>query len=219
MGIEIESEKILQLSMLLSLIVMFSCSQREIDSYQLCKEFYELNKRKKFDVLYDVSIGVRRTSSEYDESSHQNHLIFNSIEVFDAESKKDITIPVFNRGASLVEQDSIFRKIKPEVKEFLVRKLGNPDSVLFDSYVEYISDVYQKYYDIATPPGNNYKNIVVESHPRTGKFITFALNDKVKVYYVADSSTLNDYWSKRFNGLKRLDKDWYCEITEKPKTD
>jgi hypothetical protein len=214
----IESYRRLQIVLAIS-VTMSSCSQKEINQYELCEEFYELNKGKDFDGIYDVSIGVRRTSAEYDESSNQNHLIFNSIEVFDAESKKDITIPVFKMGASLAEQDSIFRKIKPEVKEFLVRKLGDPvDSVLFDSYIRYISDVYQKYYDITAPTNNNYKNIVVESHPRTGKFITFILNDRAKVYYVADSTTLNEYWSKRFNTLKRLDKDWYCEVTEESKT-
>lgn len=209
----VESEKILRVDMLLIFILMFSCSQREVDSYQLCKEFYELNKQKDFDGLYDLAIGVRRTSAEYDESSKQNHLIFNSIEMFDSESNNYITVPVFRRGASLVEQDSIFRDIKPEVKEFLVRKLDDVDSVLFDSYVEYIGKVYEKYYAITTPAGSSYKNIPVESHPRTGKFITFTLNDRAKVYYVTDSSTLNEYWSKRFNTLMSLGPNWYCEIS------
>lgn len=213
----IGSVKILQLGLLLTSMTMLSCSHREIDSYQLCKEFYELNKQKSFDGLYDVSIGVGRTSAEYAESSRQYDLLFNSIAVFDEESKQHITIPVFKRGASLAKQDSIFRNIKPEVKEFLARKLGTIDSSLFDSYVKYIDDVYQKYYDITTPTDNNYKNVVMESHPRTGKFLTFVLNDKAKVHYVADSSTLNEYWSKRFQTLRSLGANWYCEISSESK--
>jgi hypothetical protein len=191
------------------------CVTREMDSCQECKEFCELNSHKNFDGLYDVSIGVRRVSAEYDDSLNQNHLIFNSIEVFDVNSKKDVTIPVFKRGASLTEQDSIFNRIKPGVKEFLEQKLGYPaDSILFESYVQYINDIYQKYYSIEVPADNNYKNIILESHPRTGKFITFVLNDRAKVYYVADSATLNEYWSKRFSTLTKLRKGWYCEISK-----
>ena len=206
---EIGSGKILQLGLLLVAIITFSCLHREIDSYQLCKEFYELNNQKSLDGLYDVSIGVGRTSAEYTKSSRQYDLFFNSIAVFDEESKQHITVPVFKRGASLAEQDSIFRNIKPAVKEFLVRKLDAIDSSLFDSYVKYINDVYQKYYNITTPKDNNYKNVVMESHPRTGKFLTFVLNDKAKVYYVADSSTLNEYWYKRFHTLRSLGANWY----------
>lgn len=211
----IGSVKILQLGLLLTSMITFGCSHREIDSYQLCKDFYELNKRKNFDGLYDVSIGVGRTSAKYSASSKQYDLFFNTIAVFDEESKGHRTIPVFKRGASLAERESSFQKITPEAKEFLVRKLGTIDSSLFDSYVKYIDDVYERYYDITTPANNNYKNVVMESHPRLGKFLTFALNDKAKVHYIhcVDSSALNEYWPKYFRTLRPLGENWYCEIS------
>lgn len=215
----IESGKILRLGLLLASIITFSCSDRKIDSYQLCKEFYELNRQKSFDGLYDVSIGTGRRSFKDAESSKQSDMVFYTIAVFDEESKQHTTIPVFKRGASFAEQESSFRKITPEGKEFLVRKLGTIDSSLFDSYVKYIDDVYQKYYDITIPTEFNCKNVVMESHPRIGKFLTFVLNDKTKVHYIhyVDSSALNEYWPKYFRTLRSLGANWYCEISSESK--
>lgn len=197
--------------------VMFllGCSQKQMDTNKLCKEFYQLNKGKDFDGLFDVSIGSGRVSSVFDESTNQYDLIFKSIAVFDTTSKDYIILPVFKREGTLAEKDSVFKSIKPEVKNFLMRKLSvTHEAGLFDSYVEYVDKVYEKYYSITTPKFFSYKNIVLEGNPRVGKFVTFELTEKIKIYYVADSNSLTQYWIKHFSKLNKLDSNWFYEVTE-----
>lgn len=200
-------------------VFMSSCSQKEMDPHKLSKEFYQLNKGKDLDGLFDVSIGSGRVTSVYDESLNQYDLIFNTIAVFDTTSKNYVTLPVFKREASLTEKDSVFRRIKPEVKDFMIHKLAvTSEAGLFDSYVEYVGMVYEKYYNIATPKFFGYKNIVLGGNPRIGKFITFELTEKVKVYYMADPNSLTEYWTKHFSKLNKLDDNWFYEIAEDKKS-
>lgn len=200
-------------------MLMSRCSQKEIASNKLCDEFYQLNKSRDFEGLFDVNIGSGRVMNVYDESANRYDLIFNTIAVFDTVSNEYFILPVFKKGASQVQKDSAFNKVPSESRSFLIRKLGTTSEELFDNYVLYVNKVYDKYYSIKAPKSYSGKNVPLQGNPSLGKFIKFTLNDKVNIYYVADASTLNDYWSKRFNSVHRLDEDWFCEITESPKTD
>ncbi len=53
------------------IMAISSCDQKQPDSYKLCKDFYQLNKDKSFEGLYDVSIGTSRVMNVYDKSSNQ----------------------------------------------------------------------------------------------------------------------------------------------------
>ena len=208
----INNYKILALGFALFLL---GCSQKQMDTNRLCKEFYQLNKGKDFDGLFDVSIGSGRVTSIYDESTNQYDLIFKAIAVFDTTSKSYVTLPVFKREASLSEKDSVFKSIKPEVINFLIHKLSvTSEAGLFDSYVKYVGGVYEKYYSIATPKFFSYKNIVLEGNPQVGKFVTFELTENIKIYYVADSNSLTEYWTKHFSKLNKLDSNWFYEVTQ-----
>jgi len=189
-----------------------NCSQKEMDPKELCEEFYQLNKDRSFDGLFDVSIGSGRVLSVYDKSANQYDLAFKAISVFDTIQKNYVNLLVFKREASLSEKDSVFEKIEPGVRDFLARKFRVQSEDLFDSYVKYVDNLYMKYDVIKTPEWFNYKDVVVEGNPSLGKFITFTLNEKVKVYYLADQSSLSQYWSKHFKEISKINEEWYYEI-------
>ena len=209
---ELKSHKMLCL-VLGATVLISSCSQKEINPYSICKEFYQLNKSKDFDGLFDVSIGVDRVRSVYNDSLKKYDLIFNTIEVFDSVSQNYIMLPVYKRGASLAKKDSLFKKIRPEVKKFLTSKLAvTSSSMLFDSYVKYVDKLFQKYYSISTPESNSHTNVVLEGHPPIGRFITFPLDEGVNIYYVGDTNSLTAYWTKYFSELNKFDDNWFYEI-------
>lgn len=211
----VRSGKIILAALTLTMVVS-ECSQKEMSGSELCDEFYRLNKDRKWEELFDVSIGSGRITNVYDRSKNKYDLVFNTIAVFDTASKEYFILPVFKKNASDIQKDSAFNQITAESKNLLSRKLGTVPEKLFVSYVHYINAIYDKYYSIETPDSYGSKNVVLQGNPSLGKFIKFTLNDAVSVYYVADASTLNQYWLERFNTLRKLSEseDWFCEISE-----
>jgi len=213
--------KAFKMTSFILVIMMFisSCEQKEIDADKLCKEFYQLNMGKNFDGLYDVLIANSRVRSVYDESVDQYDYFFPIISVYDFKSENFITIPVFKKGANLAEKDSIFKRCDQRTKAFLSDKLkATSEKDLLAAYIQYVDSIYIKYYNIKTPKWHSSKNVIVEGHPRTGKFITFTLKTLTKIckcYFVSDKSSLNEYWSTHFSSMKKLDdKGWYYEISD-----
>ena len=122
-------------------------------------------------------------------------------------------MPIFKRGASSIEQDSAFSQVSPEALNILLRKHGRlPKSESFLFYVEYVNMLYEKYDNIKTPQLLSYRNVVVEGIPSSGKFNRFTLNDNCKVYYLADHTSLAEYWQNHFDKINKLDENWYYEI-------
>ena len=200
---------------LLSVVVLLvNCVQKKMDASRLCMEFYQLNKNKNFDGLFDVAIAKDRVKSVYNDSLRQNEMFFNWIAVFDSDSGFYVRVPVFRRGADIINKKSVFRSLTPSVRRFLTAKLSvkSDTAALYDSYVNYIESTYAKYYGIAVPPENNNKNIGIEGNPMVGKFITFDLTKTAKVYYLADKSSPNEYWSTHFNKITKIDQNWYYEV-------
>lgn len=201
--------------LILGFLIMFSsCEQKQFDNVALCKEFYELNKGKDFEGLFDIAMGGRRGESIFDESSRQYFFVFYQIDIYDTKSEKFNVLPIFKRGASSIEQDSAFIQVSSEAINILSRKHGDTLSrrELLLPYVEYINMLYEKYDNIKTPQLHSSRNVVVEGIPSSGKFIRFTLNDNCKVYYLADRSSLTKYWQKHFDKINKLDENWYYEI-------
>ena len=158
-------------------IILSSCTKKEIDSEKLCVKFLELNKDKKFEILFDVAIGGRRGKSIYDESTNQYEYIFNSIDVYDSRLDKFLMIPIFKRDATLSEKEVVFENLSKEAKKYILTKYGidsNSSSEIFNSYTNFIELVHTRYYDIETPAELGFKNILIEGHPQSGKFIIFS---------------------------------------------
>jgi hypothetical protein len=209
----------MQIALLIFAILLSGCAQKKVSSLSLCEQFYELNKGKNFQGLFDVGIGdVGRVSNEYDEKKNKYHLKFKLIAVYDTALGDYFTIRVFRKNASLAEQDSAFQKISPKSKMLLIGKLGGTHESLFDSYVFYVNKIYDKYYSIKTPKHYSNNNVALQGNPSLGKFIEFKLTDNVLVYYVDDFSSLNSFWSEYFKTLKKLGDGWFCEITEESKS-
>ncbi len=212
-----EIKKVMILISMLSFIILISsCTQKQIDNDILCIKFYKLNKDKNFDVLFNVAIGGRRVTSVYDESSNQYEYIFNTIDIYDYMSDIFFILPLYERDATLTEKDSIFKKVNKEARSYLSKKYKvNSKAELFDSFVKFVENVYIEYDNIETPEGFGFKNVIIEGNPRSGKFITFVLNDQCKVYYLADNCSLTEYWQKYFRKLNKLDDKWYYEVVSK----
>jgi hypothetical protein len=197
----------------LFIVMLIGCSQNQIDQKELCKEFYQLNQNKDFEEFFDLAIGCKRIRSVYDKSSNAYDMVFNDICIFDADSDEYITVPVFDREASQSEKDSVFRSSSNEVVNFFTRRFDQANmDTLSKMYVNYIDLIYDKYYALELPDNLGFKNIVLEGNPRVGKFITFTLNQRCKVYYLADPKSLTDYWRKYLDQLEQLDENWYYEI-------
>ncbi len=195
------------------MVFLSSCTSKEIDPYVLCREFYQLNKNKNFTGLFDVTIGVRRVGQVFSDSLNQYELVFNTIEVFDPITQNHKTLPVFKRGTSLAEKDSIFRRIQPDTKNFLMTRLEVSSEVfLFDSYVTFVDTIYKNYYNVVTPKSYSLKNVVLEGHPSGGKFISFPLMEGVDIYYLEDPNSLTEYWKTYFGKLDKFDDYWFYEI-------
>jgi hypothetical protein len=209
----------IQIVVLIFAIIAQGCSEKRVSPLSLCEQFYELNKNQNFEGLFDVGIGgVGRVTNEYDDQRNKYHLKFNLIAVYDTTLGDYFTIRVFRKNASLVEQDSAFQKISPKSKMLLIRKLGVTDEKLFDSYVFFVNKIHDKYFSIKTPILYSNENVALQGNPSLGKFIEFKLTDNVLVYYVDDFSSLDSFWSKRFNTLKKLGDGWFCEITDVSKS-
>ena len=196
-------------------ILILSCNQKSIDENKLCYEFYQLNKTKSFQAFSDVVIGKGRVRNVYDKSSNQYELNIYTIGVYSRERNGYVSLPVFKIGATFSEKASVFNSCNQQTKKILSEKLNitAKDQLLY-SYIEYINILLNSYYKIETPSWYNSKNVVVEGNPTLGKFITFTLNKNSKCYYLEDKRTLNPYWSKYFNGLKKLDSNWYYETND-----
>jgi len=197
-------------------IVLSSCSQKKVCNERLCIRFIELNKGKNFDGLYDVAVGGRRVNCIYDESSNRYEIVFIVIDVYDYKSDEFFMLPLFKRDATMTEMDSAFNKVCQVAKIFLSEKYDiSSETEIFDSYIDYVKMFYVKYDNIEVPKDLGSTNVLIEGHPRTGKFITFFLREECIVYYLADSSTLNEYWKKYFKKLNKLDDKWYFEVVKK----
>lgn len=197
------------------IFITSGCSQKKIDPSKLCREFYQLNKNKTFDCLYDVYIGGR-VISIYDKSSNQYEEFPKRIEVYDFKSKEYIIIPIYKKGATLIEKDSIYKEYDPKIYTFLADKLKiTSQKELFEAYIKYVDSVLSKYYDIETPKWYSNKRVIIDGTPQFGKFLTFTLNtstNKCKVYYLADRTSLSPYWIRHFDKIQKLDSNWYYEI-------
>lgn len=179
--------------------IFSSCMQKEIDDEKLCTKFFELNKGKSFDILYDVAIGGRRGKSIYDKSTNKYEYTFNTIDVYDAKSDEFLMLPIYRKNATLAEKDSVQENLSEKVKNYLLIKYGI-DSKISKSYIKYIDKLLIQYYNIEIPNELGFKNVVIEGHPRSGEFITFTLNDTCKVYYLKDNSEVSDYWKSNYSG-------------------
>lgn len=95
------------------------------------------------------------------------------------------------------------------------------DSILYKSVLKFTEDRFlnsdekvelaKKY---AQRIDSIYKSLGVvnsKSNPNLGKFIEFTLDEKCKVYYLEDSSTLTSYWKDKFSKLQKVDNKWYYE--------
>ncbi len=95
------------------------------------------------------------------------------------------------------------------------------DSILYKSVLRFTEDkildsnekigLAKKY---AQKIDNIYKSLGVinsKSNPHLGKFIEFTLDEKCKVYYLEDATTLTPYWKDKFSKLRKVDEKWYYE--------
>lgn len=96
-----------------------SCKQTKPDVKKLCEEFYLQNRGKSFDGLYDVLIATSRLKVECDSLVNQYEYSFPVIAVYNESSASFITIPVFGRGAGLIEKSTAFNKMDEETKRIL----------------------------------------------------------------------------------------------------
>lgn len=197
----------------LSMIIFISCNNMpKKDSSKLCTEFYQLNKGKSFDYLFDVTIGTSRVQSIYDENLNKYDLMFKTIGIYDVEAMGYVTVPIFNSRVSESEFDSTFQNFNQQTKDLLSVKLGfGSQKKLFTSYIDFIDRTLEQYYKIETPKWYSGKNVIVEGNPTLGKFITFTLNDKCNCYYLKDPNSLSQYWFEYFKKLNKLDSNWFYE--------
>ncbi len=202
------------------LLILFgllsSCSQNGAHDERLCMRFVELNRGKEFDGLYNVAKGGRRETVIYHDSINKYEYVLNAIDVYDNKSDKYLLLPLFKRDATKAEMESTYKTVSRETKLFLSEKYNlSSETRLLESYIEYIKMIYSELDNIEVPEDCSYINVLVEGHPRTGKFITFYLSNKCKIYYVANDKSLNKYWEKYFKRINKIDDNWYYEIINK----
>lgn len=85
-----------------------SSNEKKMDPYELCFEFYELNKNKNLDGLLNLLILTIREKSEYDEKIHKNIRIPAVIGIDDSVSMENIKLPSFKKNADLPEKKYFF---------------------------------------------------------------------------------------------------------------
>ena len=203
---------------LILIAVLFSqCSGKIVDERFLCQEFYNLNKEKSLEFFFDISIDCGRLTASYNKSTSKADLHINRICIFDSDSNRFMSMPIFQSGDSFSRKDSIFQKISDWNKLYLSKRYGIEEGDSVTIYYQRYVDSFNVYYSsLRMPKSLDYSNIVFKGNPRLGRFITFTLNKKSKVYYLEDRESLTDYWSKRFDNMQRLDEKWFYEIDSPP---
>ncbi len=135
-------------------LFLVSCksSELKLDPFELCSEFYELNKDVNFDGLINVQILGIREHSEFDKSSGKYNRIPVVIGVNDSISKENIEFPSFSKDANLEEKKLFFARCDSSCIRYLKSKykiISNDD--IFRFYVKEIELIYSDYYQIKVP--------------------------------------------------------------------
>lgn len=206
------SMRILKIALYLILCIVLSGCDKKPGSDQLAREFYELNKSRRFDALYNVMLD-NRWDSYFDEKLNQHVLLFDHVFVFDADSSKYLRLPLFRIGASPDEKINSFNQCGKSVKAYLnkvlhVRTAGE----LASEYVKYVDSIRLQYDAIKTPRFHNNANVRIVGDPSLGKFIRFELNDKVSCFYLGERKGLTSYWDDFFSAGRMYDEHWYYSI-------
>lgn len=188
-----------------------------MDPYELCFEFYELNKNKNLDGLLNLQILTIREKSEYDEKIHKNIRIPAVIGIDDSVSMENIKLPSFKKNADLQEKKIFFSRLSKEGFNYLQNKYGfsTDSSILFNFYVEEINSIYSRYNQIKVPNSLPYTNIEVNGLRNYIKF-TLYRNEEMRIqyrcYYVKDTLFSNDRLKEYFKTLPKFDDHWYYDI-------
>jgi hypothetical protein len=99
--------------------------------------------------------------------------------------------------------------MKENEKHYLheIEKLAKNKGVSKKESIAYAKDYAKKIDTIYQELGA----INIISNPNRGKFIEFTLDEKCKVYYLEDATTLTPYWKDKFSKLQKVDEKWYYE--------
>jgi hypothetical protein len=164
---------------------LFTCSHKEVKPV----DFINSTKNKDITDLFYVNIQAR---NERDGVFHYPY--FHLINKLDT-----LIIPSFEYFNFQLGSDSVIYNsvIKLDTSKFHTDK----------ERIE-IAKNYSKRIDFL------YKDLGVinsKSNPYLGKFIEFTLDEKCKVYYLEDASTLKPYWKNKFSRLKKVDNKWFYE--------
>ena len=203
--------------MLLLMSVFFtSCNEDKIDNKELCKSFIRVNVNQSFDDLFDKSISNIRLNSQYKKERY--HYEFNIVDVFDHESDSFLTVHLYKKGTSLNDKRKTFEKNNQKVIEFISEKVNTENNSL-QSYIRFVDSFYTSYYKIKVPEKYGFANVVFNGLPRSGRLISFILNNKSKVYYTDNFNTLNEYWKNKLKSIEKVDGNWFYEVKELDNTE
>ncbi|MFR3216460.1 MAG: hypothetical protein ACLTWE_07865 [Dysgonomonas mossii] len=201
----------------ISLIISAQCSSnKEYDADSICKDFYELNKKKDFTFFKNKGILTTREYSIYNDKTKRYDRIPLVITIH-LEDGNVITIPTYKKGADYMEKESFFNRCNDTTLNYLREKYSNQsDSVsLFDVYQFEIDSFYREYSKIIVPKELPYNNIPVVGN--NNGYLQFILLDREKgdpkiIYCFLVLDSLNEQGEKRLSKLPQLNKKWYYNV-------
>ena len=206
------------------LILFFSCKSKErIDPYQLCLDFYELNKSLEFENLFNIHIlGIRETIEYVDTLPTRYDRIQPFFIRHDSVTQSAINIPAFRKESDTDVEMFFFSRLLKEAKDYLNTKYNltcTDDSIhLFEAYRNEVKTIYDNYYKIRVPGELPYNNIEIKSTNHCIQFVLYKNDEKgemISCYYKRDNVAQDKNLCNHLNTLPCFDKNWYYEIKKK----
>ncbi|WP_025762931.1 hypothetical protein [Dyadobacter tibetensis] len=163
-----------------------SCSSRKEEPLAFIQRF----NNKDLGILLNVSIEARN------ERNDSLHYYYSHTKI----ENETLTIPAFECFDNFYKSDSSTYN-KTFIK--LLKFKGVNENSPFNYAKEYAKKLDKIYRELGV--------IDLESTPKLGRFIEFTLDERCKVYYLEDSSTLTPYWKDKFSKLQKVDDKWFYE--------
>ena len=177
------------------ILCLLACSDegRSYKNEELCRDFCNLNQKKNFDILFDVST----INSRFRDGI--------PVEIAVYCPKVDgyfITIPIKS-------EDINIRKLYGSDKFYECKNSGTEDSKFLKKY---INDFKIEYESIIVPAYYRYEKPKIDVLPNLGRYISFILTPTCTVYYIENLQELSPLLIEKIGKSQRFDDNWYYEL-------
>ena len=197
------------------IVLLISCDHKEYSEESLCVDFIEMNSEKDFTFFKDVIVGGRRVLCKYNKKTDKIDIEFNSIDISVDDSLNAFFVFIHNEETDSATIRENFSRLQTVGYEYFSKKARiKMDENVFEEYCEFIDSFNLVYRTISTSIYYEFGNVTLSGIQKLGDFVSFNLNEASTVYYLIDSTSLNEFWSNAFQSMEKVDENWYYSIKD-----